>query len=192
VIHAILTGEVHVGKTTVCRAVVHLARQRGHCVRGILTPPIVDDQGRRLGVSVVDLTSGEQRMLARCRSAVPGLAPGVNWSGPRLGDYYFDIGALQWGQEVIVQAIAANCDLLVVDEIGRLELEQSAGFSDALDLLAARTAQPIAGHRLLVVRRPLLPKFRRRLPDFESVMFEVTMNNRNALASEIIERLFQD
>jgi nucleoside-triphosphatase THEP1 len=190
VIHAVLTGEVHIGKTTVCRAVVQLARQRGYCVCGILTPSILDDRGRRLGVAVMDLTSGEQRILARCRLAVAEPVPGLSGSGPRVGDYYFDAGALQWGQEVIVQAIAATCDLLVVDEIGRLELEQGTGFSQALDALAARTAQSIGGHTLLVVRKPLLPAFRVRLHDLNLVSFEVTMGNRDIAASEIVERLF--
>jgi nucleoside-triphosphatase THEP1 len=190
VTYTVLTGEVHVGKTTVCRAVVHLARQRGYCVRGILTPPILDDRGQRLGVAVVDLTSGEQRILARYRSAISGTAPGVKRSGPRVGDYHFDAGALQWGQELIFQAIAANYDLLVVDEIGRLELEQGTGFSQVLDALA-RTAQSIAtGNHLLVVRKPLLPAFRVRLPDFNFVSFEVTLGNRDTVAPEIVERLF--
>jgi nucleoside-triphosphatase THEP1 len=190
VIHAVLTGEVHVGKTTVCRAVVHLARQRGYCVRGILTPTILDDQGQRLGIAAVDLASGEQRPLARSCSAISGMAQDVNCSGPRVGDYCFDVGALQWGQDVIVQAIGASYDLLVVDEIGRLELEQSTGFSQALDLLAGTTAQPIAGHTLLVVRKPLLPAFRLHLPDFKFVTFEVTVDNRDTIAPEIIQRLF--
>jgi nucleoside-triphosphatase THEP1 len=190
VIHAVLTGEVHTGKTTVCRGVVHLARQRGYCVRGILTPPILDAHGQRLGVAVVDLNSGEQRTLARCRSTVSGTAPDANWNGPRVGDYYFDAGALQWGQDVIVQAIATTYDLLVVDEIGRLELEQSTGFHQALDALGARTAQLIAGHSLLVVRKPLLPTFRLRTPNFKFVTFEVTVENRDTVAAEIIECLF--
>ena len=64
-INAILTGDVRVGKTTVCQAVVDLARERDYCVSGILTPPILDDKGMRLGINVTDLATGEHRVLAR-------------------------------------------------------------------------------------------------------------------------------
>jgi nucleoside-triphosphatase THEP1 len=187
---AVLTGEVHAGKTTVCRAVVHLARQRGHCVRGILMPAMFDDQGERLGVAAVDLASGEQRILARCCSAISATAAAVGCNGPEVGDYCFDAGALQWGQEVIVRAIAARYDLLIVDEIGRLELERDTGFKQALDMLAARSHQPPGGHSLLVVRKPLLPMLRLRLPKLDLITFELTMDNRDTVASEIFERLF--
>jgi nucleoside-triphosphatase THEP1 len=178
---AVLTGEVHTGKTTVCRAVVHLARQRGYCVRGILTPP--------------DLDSGEQRTLARCRSAVCGVAASPGWSGPQVGDYDFDGGAVEWGQDVVLRAIGATYNLLVVDEIGRLELEQGIGFHEVLNALTASTVprhvtQRQGGHILLVVRKPLLPTLRQRLPSFKYVTFEVTVGNRDTIAREIIRRLF--
>ena len=40
------------------------------------------------------------------------------------------------------------------------------------------------------MRKPLLPAFRLRLPDLGFVTFEVTVDNRDTIASEIIERLF--
>jgi nucleoside-triphosphatase THEP1 len=191
----VLTGEVHTGKTTVCRAVVHLARQRGWCVRGILTPPILGTDGQRLGVAVVDLESGEQRTLAQCRTAVGSEATSATWSGPQVGDYDFDAGAVEWGQDVVLRAIGATYDLLMIDEIGRLELEQGIGFHQVLDALAARSAprnvtQRRAGHILLVVRKPLLATLRQRLPSFRHLTFEVTVDNRDTLAREIIGRLF--
>lgn len=175
-IHVVLTGEVHVGKTTICRAVVDLARQRGYCVRGILTPPIFDHEGQRLGVAIVDLASGEQRTLARVDR---------DFGGPPVGPYHFDPAVLHWGQDSIARAIAVGCDLLVVDEIGRLELEQNTGFDQVLDLWATS----VVPRSLLVVRTVLLDAFRRRVLELDYIAFEITVDNRDAAPAEIAQRL---
>jgi len=103
-----------------------------------------------------------------------------------VGPYHFDPVALQWGQAVIARAIAIGCDLLIVDEIGRLELEQDSGFSQVLQLLETS----IVLRSLLVVRETLLDKFHCRLPDLQIITFEVTGDNRHTLPFEIAQRLF--
>ncbi|UCC76517.1 MAG: DUF2478 domain-containing protein [Anaerolineales bacterium] len=175
--NAVLTGRVHVGKTTVCQAVADLTQERGYCVRGILTPPILDKSGERLGIEILDLSSGERRQLARTDREI---------GGPRIGPYSFDAAALEWGQDVVSRAIAVGCDLLIVDEIGRLELEQNTGFHHVLDLLETS----IVLRSLLVVRFTLLDAFRSRLPDLAFIVFEVTDDNRKSLPYEIAERFF--
>ncbi|MBC7261546.1 MAG: hypothetical protein H5T63_06000 [Chloroflexi bacterium] len=189
---AVLTGPVHIGKTTVCRAVADLVRQRGYCVRGILTPPILDKNGVRLGIEVLDLATGERRVLARVYHPNDQAEGSVGHSkpeehhGPHVGPYYFDPEALRWGQDVVAEAIGMGCDLLIIDEIGRLELEQDTGFNHILDLLVTS----VVPRCLLVVRDTLLDAFRRRVPELEFVIFEVTVDNRNTLPVEITQRLF--
>jgi len=202
--NAILTGPVHIGKSTVCRAVADLALGRGYCVRGILTPPILKRDGQRLGIEGVDLATGERRVLAkRCPPSDPqGTGPAErqaacdthaaqetlvgDFSGPRVGVYHFDPEALQWGQETVARAVAVGCDLLIVDEIGRLELEQNRGFSHVLRLLETS----IVLRSLLVVRLELLPKFHLRLPDLAFITFSVSGDNRSTLPLKIANRLF--
>lgn len=176
-IHVVLTGEVHVGKTTVCRAVADLAHERGYCVGGILTTPIFSPTGQRVGLTLFDLTTAGQRILARVDEG---------YGGPSVGPYHFDPAALQWGQGILARAIAVGCDLLVVDEIGRLELEQNTGFNQVLDLLVTS----VVPRSLLVVRGALLDAFRRRLPGLSYITSEVTTANRNAVPAEVTRRLF--
>nr|MBC7245442.1 hypothetical protein [Chloroflexota bacterium] len=190
---AVLTGQVHVGKTTVCRAVAELARQRGYCVRGILTPPILDEKGERLGIEALDLATGERRVLARVHqpdaqtgATLKPFGLGEEYHSPHVGPYHFDPEVLQWGQDVIARAIGMGCDLLIIDEIGRLELEQNSGFNKVLDLLRSS----VIPRCLLVVRDTLLDSFRQRLPGLEFITFTVTVENRHALPMEIVQRLF--
>lgn len=193
--NAVLTGRVRIGKTTVCQAVADLARERGYCVRGILTPPILDPDGERLGIEVLDLASRERRVLAQVRRPVlePGNVPGQSetrlqgdFSGPQVGIYEFDAAALQWGQDVVARAIAVGCDLLIVDEIGRLELQQGIGFNRVLNLLETS----IVLRSLLVVREELLDLFQHRLPGLQFISFEVTPENRYTLPFGIADRFF--
>jgi nucleoside-triphosphatase THEP1 len=107
-------------------------------------------------------------------------------TGPQVGIYQFDAAALQWGQDAVARAVAVGCDLLIVDEIGRLELERGDGFYQVLQLLQTS----VVLRSLLVVRFELLERFRRHMPDLEFITFEVTATSRPALPFEITERLF--
>lgn len=184
VLHSVLTGDVHIGKTTVCLKLVDWARQRGYAVCGILTQPVFDNQGARLGLTVLDLASGERRELARIDQNQPISGPASD--GPRVGAYGFDPAGLRWTSAALKRAVAMCGDLLIVDEVGRLELEQGTGLHEALGLVAT-SAVP---RTLWVVRRTLLDAFQRRLPGLRFVVFEATEANRGALHLEIAQQLF--
>lgn len=175
--NVVLTGKVHIGKTTACCAVIERARQRGYCVRGILTPPILDKEGARVGIQVLDLDSSRARELARTDRDL---------GGPRVGPYSFDASALQWGQDAVARAIATGCDLLIVDEIGRLELEHTRGFNRVLDFLTAS----VLPRTLVIVRDSLLRTFLRRMAEMGFIVFDLTVDNRDDLPLEIFQRLF--
>jgi len=209
-IHVVLSGRVRIGKTTVCQAVIDQAQKRGYCVAGILTPALLDRHGKRDGIEVVDLSTGERRRLARvvARSAEsvslplqpqPNLSSGSALAQPpqgaaaleygsqgfHMGDYQFDATALQWGQDALARSIATGCDLLVMDEIGRLELEYNAGFGQVLEALQTG----VVFRSLLVVRTELLDKLRHRLPELPFVIVETSEVNRRTLASRILDML---
>jgi nucleoside-triphosphatase THEP1 len=96
---------------------------------------------------------------------------------------------------VLERAISVGCDLLMVDEIGPLELEQGKGFAPILDLL------PVGGptYTLIVVRPALLDPLLLRLRDAvrrpcrtEFTVFSVTEENRAELPLQIVEALWGD
>jgi len=160
----LLTGEIHIGKTTVCQSVIAQARRCGWSVAGLLSPTLFDSNGQRAAVEMIDLWTAERRTLAILNRET---------EGPRLGPYHFDPQTLRWGHSVIDEAIARGCDLLVVDEIGRLELEQDAGLG-IVPLLAGGPL-PLS---LLVVRSSLLWLFAQKLPQLLTTRFEITRDNR--------------
>lgn len=138
----LVTGACGSGKTTLCRALADEALRLGKHVCGVLSPPVFDS-GRKVGISLLNLATGESRLLARRREAVD--TPAVTTT-----EWAFDPVVLAWGDDVLRETGA--CDLLVVDELGPLELERGEGWQSALPLIgrgAYRAALVVVRPRLL-------------------------------------------
>jgi nucleoside-triphosphatase THEP1 len=173
---ALVTGDIKVGKTTVVGQVVTSARARGYVCAGLWAPAHVVD-GRKTGIEAMDLSSGERHLLAR---AATGEA------GERVGRYIFDPAVIAWANGVLAEAVAARPDLLVIDEIGPLELERGGGLAPALESLAAGRVP----RALVVARTWLLDALRARLPGIQIAAFAVDVETRAAMPERVVSWLF--
>ncbi len=171
----LLTGAVGTGKSTIAGRVVDLARQQGVVCGGLLAPALVDHDGHKIGIWGVDISTGERRLLARI---------GDGLGGPAIGPYSFDAAALAWALSVL-EAALGPCDLLLVDEIGKLELWHNAGLAPILPRLAAGDAR----RALVVVRDSLLAGLQARLGTIGQVVFRVHAQNREELPGQILHSL---
>lgn len=168
-----MSGPRGSGKTTTCRQLTQLARQRGLDCAGLLSLALFDGT-RKVGIELVDLRSGASRPLAEADQRPASL---------RTKTYRFDVGALAWGTEVLNGALP--CDLLIVDEVGPLELERGQGWANTLDVL--RTGR----FRLavVVVRPELLDTFRQALPGMPLHIFTLPLPPGINLPAAIIPLL---
>jgi nucleoside-triphosphatase len=161
----ILSGGRRIGKTTVCAKAVALARSQVRTCSGVITPSrsaaIRDIQNVRTG-TVRTLTCTQNR-----RHAVTA------------GRYCFDPEALAWGEDVILNAVP--CDLLVIDELGPLELTEGRGWVAALDILRRREY----GLALIVVRLALVARLRSAIPEVPTEVLCVTHQNRDGLSATL-------
>ncbi len=169
----ILTGESGSGKTSVCAQVAALARARGLKVAGVLTLPRVAD-GYKVGLDVKDIRSGECRPLAERVGAT---------DGPATPGWHFHNDGIAWGTKVLRDA--TPCDVLVIDELGPLELVQGKGWTISLDLLRASRFRLA----LVVVRSSLLSHFTERLGGVKPLTLHVTGANQDVLPEEILALL---
>lgn len=171
----LLTGAVGIGKTTVAERVVGLARQQGLVSGGVLAPAMINRCGQKAGIWGVEIGTSERRILARTDRDL---------GGPSIGTYSFDASALDWAAGAVERAMGA-CDLLIVDEIGKLELWHGIGLAPVLSRLAAGEAE----RALVVVRDSLLSELQDRLRPVEQVVFRASEESRGTLAPGILSNL---
>jgi nucleoside-triphosphatase THEP1 len=173
----LLTGSVGVGKTTVAEAVVGLARWQGLICGGLLAPAMKNRCGQKVGIWGIDLSTAERHILARTDRVL---------GGPTVGPYSFDAEALVWAVGAVEAAIT-TCDLLIVDEIGKLELWHGTGLAPILPRLASAEVS----RSLVLVRSFLLAELQARLKPTEQVIFKVSPDNRGDLAPHILDSLMK-
>jgi nucleoside-triphosphatase THEP1 len=135
----LLIASSGVGKTTACLRAVELAQASGLRVAGVLSLSVYQEQ-TKTAITLRDIAGEQERILARAHHV---------GEGPRVGVWTFDPASVVWGQQML--ASLPPCDLLVIDEIGPLELEMGQGLTNVLDALRQ------ADYRLALVSiRPAL------------------------------------
>ena len=169
----LLTGERGVGKTHLCQQVAEQAGRRGYRCAGVLSRAVLEGEDK-VAIILVDVATNAERTLA-----VADEAPGeLRW-----GRYRFVPTTLEWGSDLLTGA--TPCDLLIVDELGPLELTLGQGLDAALDVLE-EGAFSLA---LVVVRPELLDTLRGQLHCAETRVVEVDLQNRDQLPGQLVSLL---
>jgi nucleoside-triphosphatase THEP1 len=166
---ALLTGSSGSGKTAFCKRMVDRARAEGMPTAGLLSPAVFK-AGRKVAIDLQDLRSGERRRLATRRDE----ASEIKSEGPATGDWQFHLETLDWGNRMLERLLGDLDDLrlLVLDELGPLELQCGEGLQSGLTLIDAwvREGRP-GGLACVVVRPALIPQAQERWP--QGRVFEV-------------------
>lgn len=103
-----VTGPPRSGKSTLIGEVIE---EKDLNAEGIRTPDI-REAGQRKGFKLLDIASGEEGILAHVDRD----------TGPRVGKYRVNIGDLDKFTKKSLKDISSGCDVVVIDEIGTMEL----------------------------------------------------------------------
>ncbi len=152
----LITGERNSGKTLLCKRVVEIARKANWQIKGLISPAILKGD-QKAGIGVEDLFTGKRFMLARPPEETDAAAP------VRTEGWVFDERCIAWCNNVLEQSTPT--DLLVVDEIGPLELVQNNGWTAAIPAVASEKFHLA----LVVVRDELLHNLQERFPQADVV-----------------------
>jgi len=164
-VRLLVVGEPGSGKTSWCREYIDRRRKSGSTVGGILCPAI-EKQGQRVGSNALNLLTGQEvpfARLSRYRSFK---------QGEKVGDYTISRDGILFACNAIERAVESRCDLVVIDEVGPLEL-QGKGLMPAVELALAS-----AINVLIVVRSSLREALQKDFPDYEfTVIADLTKSS---------------
>lgn len=152
----VLTGPVHCGKTTFLERATGRWAGRGVGCAGFLGPAVTDADGET-GYDLLELPARIRRPYLR-RQGPP--------EAERAGPFVFVPAALERARAILRDPGAA--DLLVVDEVGPLEL-RGGGLWPALSEAVRRPEMTT----LLVVREDILAELAAALAPLVPVVFDV-------------------
>ena len=169
----ILTGEIQTGKTRWLQALIDKLGEKGVPLEGVLAPgvwrpnPTKPNGFEKLGIDNVMLPGGEVVPFARRRDLASGETIKMELQGMPTDmklAWAFSDEAVERVNAHFAELAAgeppARPGLLVVDELGRLELERGGlGLTEAVGLVA-RGPRPGWPHALIVVRDWLVPRAR--------------------------------
>lgn len=164
----LLTGAPGTGKTTIIREALAEAKVKAG---GFYTQEI-RQQGARQGFEIVTL-KGERAVLAHISVHSPF----------RVSKYGVDISSLeQVGISALRQAVR-ECDIVVIDEIGKMELFSSA-FREAV-LEALSSGKRVLG-TIMLPSHPWADQIKSR-PEVE--LIQVTRENRHLVQEKVVRWL---
>jgi len=170
----IISGERGEGKTGFLLEILAKLLRKGVKVGGIAAPGHIND-GVRSGFSVLDLATG---MSEELRSVTPSLGC------ERHGIYYFRPEGLSLGYRALSPPMPGTTDLLVIDEVGKFELE-GAVWAGCIDRLVGRPSPPM----IWTVRRSLVDAVAGRWPATRQIVLEVGSADHEAVVRALLEEV---
>jgi len=172
----IITGEQGQCKTTFLHQVLGLTVGLHVRVRGVLAPGHVRD-GRRSGFTLVDLATGEHEELS---SIDPDPRCEVH------GRFYFRPEGLAFGRRALAPPDPRETDLVVIDEVGRFELE-GAVWARQIDRLVTLPHPPM----IWTVRRRLLDTVIQCWEIRNPVVVDVRTASVMATAGDVMDAIWE-
>lgn len=165
-----ITGLPGAGKTQALLRVIDMLRTEELTIGGMINEPIVD--GRfRIGFTVRDLMTGESEIFAHTTIE----------SKIIVGKLGVDILKLESIGVKAIKNACEQCDVIVIDEVGKMEVESQTFVDTVKDALDIDKPMILTLHKKS--RNPLLQDIRRR---DDVRILEVTPTNRNLLPYKIV------
>jgi nucleoside-triphosphatase len=171
----LVTGRPGIGKTTVLLNAAEELKAKGYRVEGMISKE-VRREGRRVGFEVVNFGTGLRGWLAHVEQSV----------GPQVGKYKVNLDDLDSiGASAVLDAIR-NADVVIIDEIGPMELFSQA-FRKAVNeaLNSSKLVLAVIHHS---ARDPIIESIKKRDDVF---MATADTANRNDLHNILIQNALQ-
>jgi len=133
----------------------------------------VHEGDQRIGYNLEAISNGESRVYIRNTSS-------ADWY--RHGKYYFNPEGEAFGKKILEAIRYDETDLIVIDEIGPVELK-GKGWAQEIEILV-NTSRIM---QLWVVRKPLIKKVIRQWPIGDVLVLDVGTDQLDSSSKDVIE-----
>jgi nucleoside-triphosphatase THEP1 len=123
----LVSGPSGSGKTHWCQALAERANLLGIHVDGLVSPAVFKGD-LKVGIDLLNLESGVEKDLAVRRGEIGG--------GHNTLDWHFNDETLDWGNKILEEL--RDCQFLILDELGPLELVRGVGLTNGIAVITAR------------------------------------------------------
>lgn len=168
----IITGEIHQGKSSFAKVITDRLQEQKIKVGGFLSIGL-NENGKRTGFNLLDLESSEQTELCSDKKDDNRI---------RFGQYFFNNETISRGLKILSPNQVSDKQLIVIDEIGPLELNDG-GWNDAIEKLTESTTTP----QLWVVRKSILRKINRKWNIGNIYIFDIAKST----IEEVLDKLYE-
>ena len=167
----LITGRPGSGKTSVVERTVAVLRDRGFEAGGLYCPEIREG-GVRQGFKIVDIMTGESRILAHVDQQI----------GPKVSKYRVNLENVDAMSEVAINRALQRADFVIIDEIAPMEVF-SGGFNRSV-LKALDSSKPV----IAVVHQRSSTGFIGEIKARQDIqLLEVTPKNRANLHEQLVD-----
>ena len=168
----IITGEVQQGKTTFAENIVINLKKQDYKIAGFLSVGI-HKKGERIGYNLFDISTSQQIKL--CKST-------GNERSVKIGRYFFNPKGLEKGFEILKSDNLSGKQLVVIDEIGPLELNDQ-GWCNAIEEICWTNSVP----QLWIVRSGIVDKVIKKWNLGNVYVFNITEHSVEVVQNKLIE-----
>ncbi|NJO88009.1 MAG: DUF2478 domain-containing protein [Chloroflexia bacterium] len=166
----IVTGKIDVGKTSFVQQLIEAFKEKQLKVSGIYSRKVYENN-KRIGYDLVDIKTNTFEPFLQIN--------GKQRDG--IGMFKILPRGLQFGIESLKSANNGNSDIVIVDEIGKLELSGKGWIGQVKQLITLQQT-----HLLLVINEKFLEEFSEQLDLKNTLLITIPTNN----FSEAFERIY--
>ncbi len=171
----VLTGTVGQGKTTYVQKIIEEFKNNNITVGGIYQPRIFENN-ETIGYDVVSIMSKEREVFLRLTGRD---------DYDRIGKYFIYPGGLQKGIDALKISENAGNKIVVIDEVGKLELENS-GWANSVNSLIDSSNY----HLLLVIRDNYVADILRKWNLKQACVYKISDFDYFSVSSMILKHIF--
>ena len=171
----IITGDIQQGKTTFAQKLISKLLEQRIMVAGFLSIGI-NENGIRTGFILSDIETARQIELCSDKKDEKRL---------KLGRFYFNQEAISFGNAILNTDNLVDKQLIVIDEIGPLELN-GQGWSSSIDKITRSYMIP----QLWVVRKSVVRHVAGKWNIGNAYVFDITDSNIQEVENKLNEIIF--